>query len=543
MALDNIQQNKRVTPVILIILDGWGLSPNWGGNAISMNNPPNINKYWRDYHHTILQAFQPIVGETGMVANSEIGHASIGTGRMIESDITDINYAIKNKSFFKNQVLLDACQNVKNNNSSLHLIGLVSDGAVHSYAPHLYALLELAKSQKIHQVFIHVITDGRDTSSTSAIRYVTDLQNKMDEMRIGQIATITGRYYAMDRNGLWDRIESAYKAQALGDGRKEPNSLEAVSHLYREGYTDEFFPPTVITRYGKPVGKIKDKDSVIFFNTRADRARELTRAYTDPKIFRSFLNRKYKLLKIYFATFTDYKLKLSGIEIVFPSAKIESSLAKIISHHDLMQLHIAESEKYAHITYFFNGGYEDPFAGEDRIIVKSPKSVSYEQNPEMSANEITDKTVNAIKSKKYDFILINFANVDMIGHTGNILAASKAVEIVDKNVAKIVNVALKGNDIVIITADHGNAEQMVTVKSDASDRETLHTLNPVPFIIISNDHKKNLFKSASDSRKFLLSDIISSKNSLADITPTILDIFGIAKPTDMTGTSLLNKLK
>ena len=543
MALDSVLYNKIPKPVLLIILDGWGLSPNWGGNAISMNNPSNINKYWRNYQHTILQAFKPVAGDIGIVANSEIGHASIGTGRLVEPDINDINTTIKNKSFFQNQVLLDACQNVIDNNSSLHFIGLASDGAVHSYINHLYALLEMAKIKKINKVFIHIITDGRDVPSTSAIKYITDVQNKISELGVGQIASIVGRHYAMDRNGAWDRIEIAYKAQVYGEGRKESSPLEAVSHVYRDGFTDEFFPPTVITKNGKAIGKINDKDSVIFFNTRADRARELTRAYCDPKVFRSFVGRKYKLLKIFFATFTDYKLELPHVEILFPSAKIDSNLAKILSNHNYKQLHVAESEKYAHITYFFNGGYEEPFNNEDRIIVKSPKSISYAQNPEMSAEELTKKTLSAIKSKKYDFIVINYANVDMIGHTGNILAASKAVEIVDKNVAKLVDETLKQDGVVMITADHGNAEQMVSVQANNLDRETLHTLNPVPFIFISKNQSKNLIKSASEPKRLLLSEIITSSNTLADVAPTILEIFKIAKPTDMTGKSLLNRLQ
>lgn len=542
MPLDTIKINKKYKPIVLIILDGWGISPSWGGNAIAMNNPPNINSYWRLYPHKILQAFQPIAGEIGNVANSEIGHASIGTGRMIDQDLNEINQTIKNKSFYINRVLLDTCRNCKENSSSLHIIGLASEGSVHSHINHLYALLELAKKKNLKNVFIHVITDGRDSEATSAIHYLTEIFNKTREIGIGKIASICGRFYAMDRNKNYDRTELAFKAQAMGVGRHESDPLKAISKFYKEGFTDEFIPASVITENGKPIGKIKNNDSVIDFNIRADRSRQLVQAYLDSKIYRHLFSRKIPLIKLFFVTMTDYNLSLKNLNVAYPSGKIESNLSKILSDHGLKQLHIAETEKYAHVTYFFNGGQEEAYAQEERIIVPSLKVTSYDQKPEMSAGLITQNAVHAVKSGKYDFILINFANVDMVGHTGNILAATKAVEVVDKCVAKIVNETLIKDGIVIITADHGNAEQMINVSVKNQENETLHSLNPVPFILIGNNFKKNLFKSATKNN-FLLSDILASKNSLADITPTILNILDINKPTDMTGQSMLNYLE
>lgn len=542
MAVDSIKTNNKYKPIILLILDGWGLSPSWGGNAIAMNNPPNINSYWRQYPHKILQAFQPVDGESSGVGNSEIGHASIGTGRMVEQDLTDINKCISDGSFYSNPVLVEACKKALENNSALHLLGLVSDGSVHSHINHLYALLKLAKIQKVNKVYIHAITDGRDVSATSAIQFITDIEKKIEEVGVGEIATICGRDYAMDRNDNWEKIEAEYKALIQGIGRIESEPLKAISNLYREGFTDEFIPPTIIHKNNKPIATVRNGDSIIFFNFRADRARELTRAFCDERIFKSLIKRKYPTLNCDFVSMTDYKLNLNNLEVAFASAKIDSNLAKIISDHQMNQLHIAESEKYAHVTYFFNGGQEESYSGEDRIIIKSNNSVPYDQKPEMGSEQITKKTVDAIKSKKYDFILVNFANVDMVGHTGNILAASKAVEIVDKSVSKIVEASLKQNGLVIITADHGNAEQMLNTDT-SSDPETMHSLNPVPFIIIGNGLKKNLLTSANSAHKFLLSDILSSSNTLADVAPTILEIMNIAKPTDMTGTSLLNSLE
>ncbi|MEM4261214.1 MAG: 2,3-bisphosphoglycerate-independent phosphoglycerate mutase, partial [Candidatus Woesearchaeota archaeon] len=392
-------------------------------------------------------------------------------------------------------------------------------------------------------VYIHVITDGRDVTNTSALHYVSALKNKIRMLKNIQIASICGRYYAMDRNNNWDRIETFYKALVFGKGRYEQEPLKAISNLYKEGYTDEFFPPIVIVKNNKPVGIVKNMDAVIYFNFRADRARELTQAFLDKNVFRAFIIRKYPLKKIYFVSLTDYKLDLPLLNVAFPTAKIETSLAKILSEHNFKQLHVAESEKYAHVTYFFNGGYEKPFSGEDRIIVPSPKVKSYDQQPEMSIETLTNKVLKAIKSPKYDFILINFANVDMVGHTGNIIAVSRAVEIVDKKVAEIVNEVLKQNGLIIITADHGNAEQMVNITSSTKNPEAIHSLNPVPFILIAKEFRKNLFKSAYKSNELLLTDILSSNHTIADIAPTILDIFNIAKPIDMTGKSLIGKLE
>ena len=546
MAVDSINPpvggKKEKKLVVLLILDGWGLSPTWGGNAIAMNNPKNINGFWRQYPHAILHAFKPIAGASQNVANSEIGHASIGTGRMINQDITDIDQSIKDSSFYENQQLIDACQNAKDNNSSLHLIGMISDGAVHSHINHLYALLKLAKKEGVKDVYIHAILDGRDVEPNSALKYLNDLENKIIEIGIGKIATLCGRYYAMDRNKNWKLIEEFYKALVKRVGRKESDPLKAISEIYREGLSDEFIPPIIIFSKNPQLSTIKSKDSVVLFNYRADRIRELMQAFVDKKVFRGVISRKYPLLDIHITSMTDYKLSNSKINIAFPSTYIESNISKIISDHGLNQLHAAESEKYAHVTYFFNGGQESSYANEDRIIVESPHKVNYAESPEMSAYKLTNKLISAIRSKKYSFIVANLANVDMIGHTGDILAASKAVQVVDECVGKIVKEIAKLDGITIITADHGNAEQMVTINSMQKDLETLHSLNPVPFILIGKNYRKHLFSTISKPNEFILSDILSTTDSLADIAPTILDLFNIAKPTDMTGHSLLKEL-
>ena len=539
MSIDTIKSSKKIRSVTMLILDGWGLSPSWGGNAIAMNNPPNITSFWRKYPHKILHAFRPIAGESKNVANSEIGHASISTGRMINQDITDINASIKNGSFYHNTVLFDAIYNTKENNSNLHLIGMISDGAVHSHINHLYALLKLAKTQNIKNVYIHAILDGRDVESNTAIKFIHDLEEKITKIGVGKIATLCGRYFAMDRNENWKQIETFYRSLILREGRQEKDPLPAISKLYREGFSDEFVPPIILSTDGK----IKNKDSVIVFNYRADRVRQLTQAFCDKKVFSALFARKYPLLDINFTTMTNYKLPLPNVNIAFASAIIQSNISKILSDHGYKQLHAAESEKYAHVTYFFNGGQEEPYSGEDRLIVKSPKVASYNLKPEMSAYELTAKLVSNITSKKYQFIVANFANVDMVGHTGDILAASRAVEAVDKCVGKIANEVLKSDGVMIITADHGNAEQMLTLKTFSMDLETLHSLNPVPFILVDKTRQKNLFKNVSKPENFILSDILSSTNTLADVAPSILELFGIAKPTDMTGHSLLGELE
>lgn len=528
-------------PIVLLILDGWGLSPSWGGNAISMTNPMNFNKYWKEYPHAVLQAFRGLADEHGNVGNSEIGHASIGSGRIVYQDITDIDNAIKNEKFYNNTNLISACEHVLKYKAKLHLIGLISDGAVHSHIKHIYALLKLAKKQGMSQVFIHAILDGRDVADQSALRYLDQLEKFIKEIGIGKIVTISGRYYAMEKGGHQDRIETAYLTQTRLQGRRFDKAQHAVGYYYKNGVLDEFIPPcTIAANDEKPIA-ISDYDSVIFSNFRADRARELVRAYVDKKYFRSLFSRKHKLLKeIFVVTLTNYHLSHElPVHIAFKSSKITNNLASIISNYGIKQLHVAESEKAAHISYFFNGGVDKLYPGENRIIVKSPDVVTYDQAPQMSAEKIANTIIRALKKNNYGFIVANIANADMVGHSGNILAVAKAVEVVDEQIGRIIQA--NKNGITIITADHGNAEQMVPYKTN-SNRETMHTTNPVPFIIIAKSCKQNLMKEAIGSHNFEVHELIEPKYTLADIAPTILDLYQISIPDDMTGRSILKAI-
>lgn len=548
--IDSIYQIKKYKPIILVILDGWGLSPSWGGNAISFTNPVNFNNYWRNYPKTMLQSFSLLAGRHGKVGNSEIGHASIGSGRMVNQDIVEIDRAIDDKSFFKNAELLEISRFVKKNDSTLHLIGMISDGAVHAHSNHLFALLQFAKLQQIPRVVIHAITDGRDVERTSAINYILDLENKIKELGFNlgsgpkaRIATIIGRYYAMDRNENINLSKYAYELQVFNRGTVYKNSLEAIKKNYSQGLeSDEFITPSVIDNSSLLDGRIDNNDAVICWNFRSDRMRQLVRFYRDKNYLKKWgLFRKYPLPKILFATLTDYKLSDTlPIKIIFKSAIIENTLTRIIANHNMNQLHIAESEKYAHVTYFFNGGVEKNFPQEERIIIATKYAKNHQLDPAMSAEKITQAIIKAIKSQKYHFILVNYANVDMIGHSGDFSATSQAVEIVDKQLKLIVEEGLKSNAAIIITADHGNAEQILSIES--VDQDTRHTVSPVPFILICKDKQKNLLKSAI-GEKIFLEKIINMQHSLADVAPTILELMHIAKPTDMTGKSLLNELE
>lgn len=531
---------QSVKPIVLLILDGWGLSPSWGGNAISMANPPFINGLWKNYPHLILQALKPLAGMYGRVGNSEIGHSLIGSGRLLEDDLTRINKAIKNGSFFENEVLKRACAISKTRRSSLHLMGLVSDGGVHSHIDHLFALIKLAKKEGVEKLFIHAFLDGLDTKPTSGIIYMTKLLSFLEEMKLGRISTIVGRHFAMDRDSRWDKTQRCYQAITKGRGNVYSTPLHAISSSYKRGFTDEFIPPLVIG-CGKRNEIIKDQlikdgDAVIFFNFREDRARQLTRVFVD-KSFRPLWC--FKKPDLFFVTFTQYQANLP-VNVAFPPVEVKNSLPEVLSINKLKQLHVAESEKYAHVTYFFNCGKENPYPGENRIIIPSLRVNSPDKAPEMKAREITEVIIANLK--KYDFIVANFANVDMVGHSGNILATSEAVRIIDQCVEKIVNKVLEVGGAVIITADHGNAEQMIYLKKEG-DPETLHTLNPVPFILVTPTNKiKESSIAYNFATKTILKDIITSNHTLADIAPTILDLLGIKKPTEMTGNSLLRYL-
>ncbi|MFA5158352.1 MAG: 2,3-bisphosphoglycerate-independent phosphoglycerate mutase [Patescibacteria group bacterium] len=531
-------QNNQ-PPIVLAILDGWGMSAAWGGNAISMSGPNNMNTLWRDYPHAILQAFRQAAGNFKMIGNSEIGHSSIGAGKIVFQDLERISQSIADKSFFQNQVLVGACRNALNYNASLHLLGLVSDGGIHSHINHLYALLRLAKFYNLPKVYIHVITDGLDTDSNSAIEFISDLEKKMTEIGIGQIATVTGRHFAMNRDDHWENISKTVSALVQGVGNYANSAIDCVKQAYSSGLTDQFIPPTVIKSDVGPIATIKDNDSVICFNYRPDRARELSLALLG--MHNSGLKHRPPN-NLNFAAFTTYFLPpsiQSKIKVAFPGETIEKTLGKIISDSGLKQFRIAESEKYPHISYFFNCGQEEPYANEDRVILDSAAVKSFAEKPQMEAPQIANKLIKAIKSGKYNFLLVNFANVDSVGHSGDMVATTQAVSIIDALIMDLAEAVLSVDGALILTADHGNAEQMIKVTS-GRDRESFHTLSPVPFILVKKEFKGRNKQSLSSGE--ILAQMVSSKYSLADIAPTILDLMGISKPPSMTGESLLKSI-
>lgn len=511
--------------ITLLILDGWGYAPSWGGNAISQAETPNFDKFWRTYPHATLGASGTDVGLPGHEAgNSEVGHLNIGAGRVVYEDVSRIDKAINDKSFFSNAVLIEAINHAKKNGSKLHLMGLVSNGSVHSHIDHLFALLELVKQQGLNEVYIHAFTDGRDTDPQSSLLFISQLERKIKELGIGKIATISGRYYAMDRDGHWDRTQLAYQAMVDGKGFVANKPLLAISQSYVHGVTDEFIKPTVITENNQPVTRISHNDSVIFFNFRSDRARQITRAFKDRDF--KFFPRK-RLNDLYFVSMIPYGSEQeigSELQSAFDLNKVKMPLAEVISNSKLKQFHVAETEKYAHVTYFFNGGRETPLPGEDLILVPSPRVPTYDIVPEMSAKGVAKNTILAINSHKYSLIVTNFANPDMVAHTGILKATIIACETIDKLINDIYLEIKKSRDILIITADHGNAEEILSPKSGQTNTE--HSSNPVPFILIDardDHHEYSLY----------------SHGVLADIAPTILKLLNIPKPPEMTGESLI----
>lgn len=534
MAEEQASVQFRYQSIILLILDGWGISPSWGGNAISMNNPEIMTVLWRNYPHAILQAFKKVVGPTGKVGNSEIGHSSIGSGRIIFQDMTRIGTSILDNTFYSNETLLAAAQHIKKNNSSMHVYGLLSDGGVHSHIDHALALAEFASQHKI-PIYFHCILDGRDAGSTSALSFISQLENKLKSTGVGAIASLVGRFFAMDRDNHWSRTQVAYRAWVEGIGDRFASAETAISSMYRRGFTDEFMPPCIITDNGK-IHQIADNDVVISFNFRADRARQMAKVFLGEQKLGLFFHLPKNIV---FIGMSSYRLK-SPMNTMFPPLAVPHPLAEVVSEKGYRQFHIAESEKYAHVTYFFNGGREDAFPGEDRVFVHSPDVVSYAQSPQMSAKELTDELLKRIKTKNYQFLVANFANVDMVGHTGDINAASIAIQVVDDQVKRIVQEALNQNSAVIITADHGNAEQMIGLHRDQKT-STMHTLNPVPFILVAKDQVGQQ-PAQTEAINNLLSDIMQSEHTLADVAPTILDLMNIPKPPEMTGTSLLKSI-
>ncbi|MEK7580154.1 MAG: 2,3-bisphosphoglycerate-independent phosphoglycerate mutase [Patescibacteria group bacterium] len=524
------KQAKKLT--VLVILDGWGIAPPSQGNAITLAKTPFFNKLTASCPTFTLQASGEAVGlPWGVMGNSEVGHLNIGSGKIIYQNLPRINRLIISGEFFKNEVILKAIKHAKKNNSNLHLMGLVSRGNVHSSLDHLYALIDCASQQNFERVFIHAFLDGRDTPKDSAKIFIAELEEKLKFYKRGKIATISGRYYAMDRDNHWERIEKVYRMMTEGKGQSSKNTLGTIKTSYQNNIFDEEFGLTVITdKNGLPLATVQENDALIYFNYRPDRARELTRAFVSDDF--SGFNRGSKIKNLFFATMTEYEDGLP-VEIISPTELITTPLAKVISENNLAQLHVAETEKYAHITYFLNGGSEKSFSGEDWVLVPSPRIASYDEKPEMSAPIVAQKVIEAISSNKYDFIAINFANPDMVGHTGNLSATVKATEIIDKLLGEIILAALEKNGNIIITADHGNAEELVNLRNGEIDKE--HSTNPVPLIIVGHDYE------ITRANDYVSSDLslVPSIGVLADIAPTILKIMGIKQPPEMTGTPLI----
>ncbi len=506
---------------MLMILDGFGDNPSKDGNAIKLANTPNIDKIMKKYPNTEIFTSGKYVGlPDGQMGNSEVGHTNIGAGRIVYQDLTKITKSIEDGDFFTNPEFIAAIENCKKHNSKLHIMGILSDGGVHGHIRHLYGLLEMAKRRDFENVYVHCFLDGRDTPPASGESYIIKLQDKMKEKSIGRIASLSGRFYAMDRDKRWQRIQKCYDALVFGKGNKSGSPIKAIEDSYQKEVFDEFVEPTVICNGDEPVATIGKNDSVIFFNFRPDRAREITRALVDPD-FNEFETKKD--LDLYFVCFTSYDETMPNVHIAFPKETLSNTFGEYISKKGYTQLRIAETEKYAHVTFFFNGGEEKQYEGEERILVPSPKVETYDMKPEMSAYQVTDKVLKAIESDKYDVIILNYANADMVGHTGNLDAAIKAVEALDECVGKVVDEVVKKGGNLLITADHGNAEQMIDY--DTGEPHTAHTTNPVPLILISADSTLKL----------------KSGGKLADLAPTMLDLMKLDKPDEMTGESLLDK--
>ena len=506
-------------PTVLMILDGFGLNDKSEGNAIAQADTPVIDKLMKDYPFVEGNASGLAVGlPDGQMGNSEVGHLNMGAGRIVYQELTRITKEIEDGDFFKNPELLDAVANVKNNGSDLHFYGLLSDGGVHSHNTHLYGLLELAKREGVENVYVHCFLDGRDTSPTSGKGFIEALEAKMKEIGVGKIASICGRYYAMDRDNRWDRVEAAYKMLTLGDGVKADSAEAAITASYADDKTDEFVLPTVIEENGAPVATIKDKDSIVFFNFRPDRAREITRTFCADD-FTGFDRGPRKDVK--YVCFSEYDVTIPNKTVAFKKVELENTFGQFLAACGKTQARIAETEKYAHVTFFFNGGIEEPNQGEERILVNSPKVATYDLQPEMSAPMVCDKLVEAILSGKYDVIIINFANPDMVGHTGVEAAAIKAVETVDACVGRAVDALLEADGQMFICADHGNVEQLIDYENGGSF--TAHTINPVPFILVNYDSAYTLREGGC----------------LADIVPTMIEMMGLEQPEEMTGKSLL----
>lgn len=531
--LNRLIMKNTPKPVVLAVLDGWGVAPDHKGNALLRAKTPNMDRFGQEYPVMTLFASGNEVGLSfGEMGNSEVGHLNIGAGRVYYQTFPRINKEIVDKSFFHNEALLSAIEYAKKNKSDLHLMGLVSPGNVHASQDHLFALLEMCKKQKFKRVFIHAMLDGRDAKFDSGIDFIKELQKQMKETKIGEIATLSGRYYSMDRDNRWDRIEKAYRAMAEGISEEYfDDPIDAIKASYDKKVYDEEFLPTVMGKEGEPTATIKDKDAVIFFNFRPDRARQLTQAFTVPGF--SKFKRTY-LRHLHFVTMTEYEKELP-VTIAYPPVVVTNCLAEVISKAGLKQYHIAETEKYAHITFFLNGTVEDAFKGEERKIIPSPKVASYDKEPEMSAAKITKEVIKAIDSDNYDAIMLNFANPDMVAHTGNVKATVEGCEMVDKCLGDIAEHTLAKGGVLIITADHGNAEEVMNLQTGERDKE--HSTNPVPLYIIGEAYKGQSGPAGDPPNGDL--SLLQPVGMLADVAPTMLSILGLKLPEDMTGRSLI----
>ena len=503
-----------------MILDGYGLNKTHEGNAVYEAKKPVMARLMKECPFVEGQASGLAVGlPEGQMGNSEVGHLNMGAGRIVYQELTRITKSIQDGDFFSNEEFLAAVENCKKNNSALHLFGLLSDGGVHSHITHVYGLLELAKRNGLDKGFVHCFLDGRDTPPASGKDFVAALEEKMKELGVGKVASVMGRYYAMDRDNRWDRVELAYKALTAGEGNKGTSATGLIQASYDDGKTDEFVVPAVVTdEDGNAIGTIKDNDSVIFFNFRPDRAREMTRAFCDDE-FTGFP--REKRIHTTYVCFVDYDETIPNKLVAFKKELIKNTLGEFLASHGKTQARIAETEKYAHVTFFFNGGVEEPNPGEDRILVKSPKVATYDLQPEMSAPAVCEKLTGAIRSGKYDVIIVNFANPDMVGHTGVENAAVKAIEAVDECVGKAVEAIKEVDGVMFICADHGNAEQLIDYKT--GEPWTAHTTNPVPFILVNAGEGYGLREGGC----------------LADIAPTLIELMGMEQPKEMTGKSLL----
>ncbi len=505
-------------PIVLAILDGYGKSELVEGNAVLAANTPNLDALTANNPTTVIHASGMDVGlPDGQMGNSEVGHTNIGAGAIVYQELTRITKSISDGDFFTNEALVAACDNCKAKDSALHIMGLLSDGGVHSHIEHLYAIIKLAKEKGLSKVYVHCFLDGRDVSPTSGVDFAKSLVSKLRELGTGEIATVMGRYYAMDRDNRWERVSKAYDAMVNGVGEMCESAVTAIETSYNNDVTDEFVVPTVITKDGAPTGKITDGDSVIFFNFRPDRAREITRTLVDDA-FDGFAREKKDL---YYVCMTQYDASMPNVEVAFKPQTLVNTFGEYVSKLGLKQLRIAETEKYAHVTFYFNGGVEKTYEGEDRILVASPKVATYDMQPEMSAYEVTDKLLEALDTDKYDVVILNYANCDMVGHTGVMEAAVKAVEAVDTCIGKVAEKVAEKGGVMLITADHGNAEQMTDPAT--GDVFTAHSTNVVPLILTG------------------MGDVKLSKGRLADLAPTMLDIMGVAKPAEMTGESIIVK--